>query len=64
MILRDFAVQAVKSWLHRTGREPVPIMNNLGRVRHIDVHATRYTNEYIRLSSFDLIVEEIEKKRD
>ena len=28
----------------------------------IDVHSTSYTNEYIRLSSFDLVVEEIEKK--
>jgi O-methyltransferase len=37
-------------------------MNNLGRARHFDVHSTSYTNEYIRLSSFDLVVQEIEKR--
>lgn len=60
--IREFAVKAVKSWLHKRERELVVTMNNLGRARHIDVHSTSYTNEYIRLSSFDLVVEEIEKK--
>ena len=60
--IREFSVKAVKSYLHKRERELVVTMNNLGRARRIDVHATSYTNEYIRLSSFDLIVEEIERK--
>ena len=60
--IRDLAVKAVKSWLRAKEREIVPTMSNLGRRRRIDVHATSYTNEYIRLSSFDLVVEEIEKR--
>jgi O-methyltransferase len=60
--IRDIAVGAIKSWLQKRERELVVTMNNLGRTRHIDVHATSYTNEYIRLSSFDLVVEEIEKR--
>jgi O-methyltransferase len=60
--VRDFAVKSLKSWLHKRDRELIATMSNLGRARHIDVHSTSYTNEYIRLSSFDLVVEEIEKK--
>lgn len=61
--LRDFAARAAKSWLQKNSRDIVPTMNNLGRARHVDVHATSYTNEYIRLSSFDLVVDEIEKRK-
>jgi O-methyltransferase len=59
--IRDVAVRKVRSWLRKKDRELVATMSNLGRERHFDVYATSYTNEYIRLSSFDLIVDEIEK---
>ena len=59
MSIRDSVVLAVRSWIRKRDRELVATMGNLGRARHIDVYATSYTNEYIRLSSFDLVVEEI-----
>jgi O-methyltransferase len=60
---RALAAKTAKSWLHKNARELVPTMDNLGRPRHVDVHATSYTNEYIRLSSFDLVVEEVERRQ-
>ena len=63
IMIRSIAAKAVKSWLHKNEREIVPTMNNLGRARHVDVHSTSYTNEYIRLSSFDPVVEEIERRK-
>lgn len=49
--------------LNKRNRTLIATMPNLGRARHIDVFENVYTNEYIRLSTLELIAEEIARKQ-
>lgn len=57
--MRATMVKKVRSSLNASGRAIVPMMASLGRERLFDVTETIQTNDYVRLSSLELALSEI-----
>ncbi len=61
-MIKEAIKRAIKHHLHKKNLELVGTMPHLRRERRIDVFESYYTNEYIRLSTLDLVAEEIHSK--